>query len=367
MDRRFRWELLEYRHTERSYALDSYVWADEPEPRDKLRKATGLEQTLKSCSSEWNQILTMMDWVHNLSAHQGWDEAPSLSALGLLDDVRQGKVTFRCVEFAHMLQHVYSAFGVPSRVVGLRRPNSTTGLGKGHVVVDAWSNEFGKWIVLDPQMNMFYTDQGGTPLSLFGLHDRVRQGDFGDIVMSRESEIESDFNTLEARDNSDYNSIEVPQGFDRDETWESLPEHSDFHGFTRFWQEYYYNFAVRRIYSFNRNKSTTGSSDGNELFYYDPHEQPPIVFHLNSVEVQWIPCDVTEETPIESTRKLTLNFKHAMPWFDHYDVRINDEQSTLNQHSLEVSLQVGENFISVTPVNDFGRHGKTSVVRMLVN
>ena len=326
-----------------------------------------------------------MDWVHNLSAHQGWDEAPSLSALELLDDVRQGKVAFRCVEFAHMLQHVYSAFGVPSRVIGLRRPNSNTGLGKGHVVVDIWSNEFGKWIVLDPQMNMFYTDQSGTPLSLFELHDRVRQGDFGDIVLSQQSEMVSGFNDIVAQDNSDYNSIEVPQGFDRDETWESLPEHSGFHGFTRFWEEYYYHFAVRRMYSFNRSKSTTGSSDGNELFYYDPHEQPPIVFQrmrqtfeytcdrtkidfsLNTVEIQWIPSGVTKETPIEDTRKVTLNFKHTMPWFDHYDVRINDEPSTVTQHSLEVSLQVGENYISVTPVNDFGRHGKTSIIRMLVN
>ncbi|MFD1674367.1 transglutaminase-like domain-containing protein [Alicyclobacillus fodiniaquatilis] len=385
MDRRFQWSLLEYRHTEKSCFFDEYIWANEPELRAYVRRETGLQEVLSSIESEWNQILKMMDWVNNLSAHQGINEAPDLGALQLLQGVQAGTVTFRCVEFAHMFQHILSAYGIPARVIGVRRPDSHIGLGKGHVVVDVWSNDFQKWIVLDPQLNTFYTDHKGTPLSVFELHDRVRAGMFDDIIMSRGSELSVELDGVEARDNTNYDSLEVPVGFERDEIWESLPEHGDFAGFVRFWQEYYHQFVVRRTYRFNRAKSESGSSGGNELYYYASHEMPPIVFQrmrqtceytcerskidfpINGAEIQWTPIEVTEETPIEDTRRITLHLKHSMPWFDHFDVIANGEHFRLNKNETDIQLQADENCISITPVNDSGRRGSTSVVKMYVN
>ena len=143
MDRRYLWSLLEYRHTEQPSAFDTFGWAHEPDLRRELRKATGLQDQIATIESEWGQVLEMMDWVHNLSSHQGWDEAPDLSALELLKDVKDGKVTFRCVEFAHMLQQVCSAFGIPSRVIGVRRPNADTGFGKAHLQIAPWLHNDG--------------------------------------------------------------------------------------------------------------------------------------------------------------------------------------------------------------------------------
>ncbi len=150
MDRRYFWRLYEYRHTEKPCSFATYEWADEYEFRKQLRNVTGLEESIASLSSEW---------VHHLSSHQGWEEAPDLSAMKLLKGVQDGKVTFRCVEFAHMLQQVCSAFWIPARVIGVRRPNADEGFGKAHVVVDVWSNEYRKWIVMDPQLNIVYFNQ----------------------------------------------------------------------------------------------------------------------------------------------------------------------------------------------------------------
>jgi hypothetical protein len=50
--------------------------------------------------------------VHHLSRHQGWDEARELSDLTLLQAAQSGSVTFRCVEFSHMLQRVLPLMGV---------------------------------------------------------------------------------------------------------------------------------------------------------------------------------------------------------------------------------------------------------------
>lgn len=385
MDRRYKWRLEEYAHTERPLAFESYHWENDPESNKKVREATGLEYELATIDSEWSQILKMMEWVHNLSAHQGFDEAPSLGALELLDGVRNGTITFRCVEFSHMLQQVCSAYGVPARVIGVRLPNSDRGLGKGHVVVDVWSNDYRKWVVLDPQMNMFYTDRQGTALSVFELHDRVRNDMSDDIVMSRETQLRVEAGGFGARDNIDYESLEVPDGFTRDELWDALPERSGFEGFSQYWKNYYHQFTVRREYSFARDKSISGSSGGNNLFFYDEHELPPIVFQqmrqaceytcdrskidfpVNAVEIQWVPCDVTDETPIEDTRKITVCLRHSMPWFDHFEVHVNDTCIVVTESEVTVSLQENENIIAVTPVNQHGKRGSTSVLRMIVN
>lgn len=381
------WKLLEYKHVEQSRSFETFVWANEPDLRRKLREATGLEDEILEISSEWDQILRLMDWVHHLSQHQGWDEAPELSALQLLEDVRDGKVTFRCVEFAHMLQQVYSAFGIPSRVIGLRRPESDNGLGKAHVVVDAWSNEHQKWVVLDPQLNTAYADRKGLVLSAFELHDRVRSGAFDDIVMTQEAELRKEYSASSAgsKDNLLYETFDVPPGFERDEVWDSLQDDSSFEGFLRFWEEYYYQFVYTRSYSLLRLKSVSGSSGGKELFYHDPQELPPIVFQrmrkscdytsdrskinfpVNGVEIQWIPAEVSEDADIQDTRKITLKLTHSMPWFQHYEVVVNGQPLLLDEDSLAISLLDGENHITITPVNDLGRKGSSSVVRMAIS
>jgi hypothetical protein len=375
----YNWNLLEYKHLEKPFSFETYIWENEPELRERIQEETGLKEKLVLVDSEWNQILKLMDWVHNLSEHQGFEEAPNLSAIELLNSVREGKITFRCVEFSHMLQHLCSAFGIPSRVIGLRRPNSHAGLGKGHVVVDVWSNDYQKWVVLDPQMNWYYTDINGLPLSIFEIHDRVREGKFEEILLSRELEVKSNFISVSAKDNTNYDSFEVPKGYNRDEVWEALPDHSDFKGFMQFWKEYYYQFTFRRIYSFNREKNSTK----NQFFYYDKIEMPPLLFQgnlenniytserskidfpVNGVEIQWTPN--ISQSDLRENNKLTLHFNHSMPWFDHYDVILNDKKVKLNLNVLEVYLKKSKNTITITPVNTFGRSGTTSVLSIVID
>lgn len=370
---------------EQSPAYERFTWADNADLRHELRKATGLEEDLQQLPSEWDQILRLMDWVHHLSNHQGWAEAPDLSALNLLADVRSGKVTFRCVEFAHMLQQVCAAFGFPSRVIGLRRPESDEGFGKAHVVVDVWSNEHWKWIVLDPQLNIVYQSAAGELLSAFQIHDRVRTRRFDDIRMSREADLEEVYEVQPAKDITTFGDFEVPDGFDRDEAWDSLPEHGDFAGFMRFWKGYYYQFVFQKTYSLVRSPSTSGSDSGNQLFYHDPQDLPPVVFQrmrqpctyttdrnkidfpVNGVEVQWTQAQVTEDSSIESTRSLTLHLSHSMPWFHHFEVKVNGDGLATSNNEIAIDLRAGENTVSITPINDLGRRGSNSVVRLWVN
>lgn len=381
MNRQYRWHLLEYQHQEQSPAYGLYHWADEPDLRRTLRDATGLESELAQIPTSWGQIVRLMDWVHHLSHHQGRDEAPDLSGLALLRAARDGAVTFRCVEFAHMLQQVLAAFAFPARVVALRRPAAEDGFGKGHVVVDVWSGDHAKWVVLDPQLNLYYTARDGAVLSAWEIHDCVRAAQFHDLQMSREADIRQDYTPMEARDRVDYETMEVPEGFDRDEAWRSLPDHGDVDSFIRFWKEYYHQLAFRRSYSLHRPTSTIAPQD---LFYHDATMLPPIVFQrmaqavtfttdrskiavpVNGVEVQWAPVLSADPSP-DSTRHIEVTLRHSMPWFDHYAVTMNAEHWTTQDSVLPLSLRSGENTIAVRPVNDCGRSGEQAVVRLWVN
>ncbi len=68
---------------------------------------------LAALPDDWEKLLALMNFVHGVSEHQGWQEAPGLSALPLLAMARTREVVFRCVDFAHLLQQVAPPSGMP--------------------------------------------------------------------------------------------------------------------------------------------------------------------------------------------------------------------------------------------------------------
>ena len=388
LDRRRRWHLTEYQHVEQSSAFHVFQWARDSERRRQLREATRLAPALAAAEGEWAQLLTLMHYVHGLSAHQGWQEAPDLSGLTLLAMAQDGRVTFRCVEFAHLLQQVCAAFGFAARVVGLRRVGSGDGIGRGHVVVDVWSPTHHKWVVLDPQFDRYYQDRSGGVLSAWELADRVRAGKFEDVVASGEAEARAEYMGHEAQDNTEYDKLQVPDGFDRYEVWRSLPARGGYDNFRRFWLEYYYQLVYRTRYALERPASLDGHSgdDAPPLFFHAPGELPPVLMQrlpqtvrfttdrskldvpLEGVEVQWAPAKAALDAPMAATRLVDLILTHSMPWFDHYEVAVGGGPWHPHRtHRRRVALSAGENRIQVRAVNDLGRAGPSAVVGLTVN
>ena len=384
LDRRYNWEIRSYRHVERPCAMDAFTWREDVELRAQLRQASGIAEELAALSSDWDRILRLTAFVHGLSAHQGWDEAPDLSGLRLLADVRAGKVTFRCVEFSHMLQQLLAAFGYPARVVGLRREGSQAGLGKSHVVCDVWRGEDGKWIELDVQLNTAYRDRSGRLLSALEVHDLVRAGRHAEISLTREAQMRENWEDAGAKDSLSPEDIEEVQGFTREEIWEMLPDHGDYDGFTHFWLDNHYHLTFNQRYGLERPKALTGAADGGTFFYSDPGDVPPLAFQgmrqtvtyvqdrrtidfpLEGVELQWVLHEVAEDAPPAATRRLTLLLRHSMPWFHHFCVTVDGKAVEVRDEALVLSLHPGENTVEVTAVNDLGRHGSTAQVVFFV-
>ncbi len=372
MDRRYDWRLLRYDHVERSAWFDRFHWQTDSELRAQLRSASGLEAQLGAAEPPWQQILSIMHWVHGLSEHSEWDEAPDLSALSLLADVQAGRIAFRCLEYAHMLQQVLAAFGFTARVVGLRRESSDQGLGKAHVVVDVFSPEHVKWVELDPQFDTAYQDLDGRLLSALEVHDLLRSGRLSRVLPTADRRLRAGWTDVSAKDTSVYAEIDVAEGFQRDEFWDMLPEHGDYESFWRHWIANHYHLTYGMQLGLVRPKAT---AQDETLFLYEPGDLPPIAFQrlrqnviftrdrasvefpVDGVELQWTVAEAGEDMPLAATRHLTLHMRHSMPWFDHFLVSLDGKEALVRQPSCPVSLHQGENDIRVTPVNDVGRPG----------
>jgi len=85
------------------------------------------------------------------------------NVLEMIDAAEHGE-KFLCGNISKMLVQMIQAGGTQARTVGLQASDS------GHMVVELWSEKFDKWLVLDPDYNVHYTNTTGTPLSAIELY-----------------------------------------------------------------------------------------------------------------------------------------------------------------------------------------------------
>lgn len=109
-------------------------------------------------------------WLHG-NAHVERDDA-----VECLDRVDAGE-RFACVEYSLVLTQALNALAIPARRLSLRQANQHVGAGRGHVVSEAWIDELARWVVLDGQNGLYWTDAEGTPLGAVQLQAWLRSGE----------------------------------------------------------------------------------------------------------------------------------------------------------------------------------------------
>lgn len=110
----------------------------------------------------WDTARQTLDWVSHrwkhANAHMGTDDAAEC-----LRRVEQGQ-RFACVEYSLVLSQVLNALGIPARRLSVRQHPYHVGLGRGHVVSEAWIDDLRRWVLLDGQNGLYWTGDDGTPL-----------------------------------------------------------------------------------------------------------------------------------------------------------------------------------------------------------
>lgn len=134
--------------------------------------------------SAWDTARLLLSWVHRRWTHSN-DHVPMADALAVLDAVEAGR-RFACVEYSIVLTQALNAVRIPARRVSLLQAGYHAGVGRGHVVSEAWIDELGRWVLLDGQNGCWWTDDDGQPLGTQALHARHRSASIALMVSDGE-------------------------------------------------------------------------------------------------------------------------------------------------------------------------------------
>ena len=148
----------------RRFKFDSY---DNPKLKE-LREKYKLDQVAAAGRDEFDRQVILNDWVHFQFKKFGSPTANPKGALEILKGVQEGH-TFYCAHYADTLCSAAASLGWVDRTLALRRhkdyPNSGA---PEHSTTEIWSNQYQKWIMLDPTANM-YVEKDGVPLNGFEI------------------------------------------------------------------------------------------------------------------------------------------------------------------------------------------------------
>ena len=113
---------------------------------------------------DFSDAISMREYLRDLFPHgTASKNYLHVNVLEMIDATENGE-KFLCGNISKMLVQLIQAGGTQARTVGLQASDS------GHVVVELWSEKYDKWVVLDPDYNVHYTNTSGTPLSAIELY-----------------------------------------------------------------------------------------------------------------------------------------------------------------------------------------------------
>lgn len=142
----------------RTFESYDFTWSrSDEEYLCTLRTRFNLEDLVRNCNTDIEKILNVSNWVHGLFKHDGINEPLKSDPISILEEVEQGK-SFRCVEYSIIINGCLNAVGISSRLLSLKTQDcETREYSAGHVVVEAYSKENNKWIMIDGQWDIIPT------------------------------------------------------------------------------------------------------------------------------------------------------------------------------------------------------------------
>jgi hypothetical protein len=145
-----------------------------------LREKYRLEEVVAPGKTEFDRQVLLLDWVHNKFKKFGRPSSKARGALEILEAIDEGH-TFFCAHYADVMVSAAASLGWIDRTLALRRPDSMGTGSTEHSSTEIWSNQYRKWIMLDPTFAM-YVEKDGVPLNAFELRQEWFYRDGRDLV-----------------------------------------------------------------------------------------------------------------------------------------------------------------------------------------
>jgi hypothetical protein len=147
-----------------------YEWFSAPR-LDQLRARERLDAVIAGSATEFEALLRLKDWVAAQFPHSDPIPYPPWDAMIILDQIRAGITGGFCAQYSQVLLQSLASLGVPARYVEIGTVDNPV----NHFPIEAWSNDFGKWVLLDADFNIHF-EKDGVPLSAVEVHDAYVSG-----------------------------------------------------------------------------------------------------------------------------------------------------------------------------------------------
>lgn len=326
---------------------------------DKLRKRYQLNKVVASAKNDWEEILSLRNWLSARWSHGFDNTTRGEEATGLDYLIRaDAGESFTCAVFAFTLVELLTAFGIPARNLSLGKGESDF-IGPydevGHCVCEAWSNFYRKWIVLDADCAAHF-ERKGRPLSALELRDAWLDGRWREIDFVR--------------------GPKVPAL--RFETYDG-PADLLKNGMREFLRHNTIDFYENLIYVMGNCHAAKPPRTECVMWCDARRPQrlvrhnlavPPGLYSLASCrqDVEYtlnhaflrLHCRTgPSRTP---SRILDVYPESETPWFSHYEARIEGKPWRKVGSPFPWKLREGDNTLAVRPVSTFGRAGTESAV-----
>jgi hypothetical protein len=137
----------------------------------RLRKLYDLD-AIAGQGPEAERIINLMRWVYQLTGHADEPEIPKeLNAFNLIRLAKDEHMQINCYMKTVILNEVYLAMGWPSRQTHLLPYAKEEE--ESHFVTSVYAPGLGKWIMMDPDMGAYLTDEKGTILGVSEIRKRM--------------------------------------------------------------------------------------------------------------------------------------------------------------------------------------------------
>jgi hypothetical protein len=321
----------------------------------KLRDYVNAETKLQS-SQDPQIVLDTLAWVSRQWKHDGNNPAGKLTSYEILQNAKAG-TRYRCVEYGKVTADILKGFGYVSREIGMLSPDAAYGgYGCAHATTEVWSNKLDKWIWVDPQFGL-YAKHGGLILNYYEVYKLHKGGRLKDVEFTY-------------ADPGSTTPAERKKAIDE---------------YVKFVSRYFGQItmpAVRSGESFyqalmldTKEQALTFQSfpSGWQVFTRDPAD---MYFPINHALIipgfqrsayvqvegfnQWDAATFERRKGEVAARPdLSLSFQHNMPWFDHFEVRIDGGpwSRVEDPKKLELTLKDGLTRIEAVAVNQAGLRG----------
>ena len=340
----------------------------------ELRRKYKLDNVIKGCNSEFEKMLKLKSWVAGMwNWHQPDPKEDMIKwdALDILKTDKKGNVKGGfCLHYAIVYMQVLQSFGFNARIV-----NTNYSVWGGHELTEVWSNQFGKWILMDAEYDTYFADKKtGIPLNTLELHNLFLKQYYPNEVIDRNNWSRENFIKRVESKGSPKTIVCIVSGGAKGGTLKEydwlkpsidLPAYCSGMGFlnTGYFRMLPRSNFLSKPYPIPINHGRAHWAWTGYYSWYD--KQTPRAPEFNKFtnrpnDLYWNLNEVDFSAELKKKGQLLISFTTNSPNFDHYELKINGIIKTIKGNSYLLELSPGNNDLEICVVDIMNNKGRTS-------